>query len=127
VNNRSGRLLIVRDREVLAALERLLGRLMAGLAGQLEDDLLSDLGILVEHRPGLATESLLLHVIAPSALRCLALLAFLVLGHLAFSVLPTLFAEGPASLGYCNHRVHVTLFVVCCLLLLSFFLLAISF
>ena len=72
---------------MLGALEDVLDGLLAGGAGQLEDDLLGGLGLLVEDRLGLATITALLAVITALTLGEETSLAGLVLGDLELLVL----------------------------------------
>ena len=71
---------------MLGALEDVLDGLLAGGAGELEDDLLGGLGLLVEDRLGLTTITTLLTVVTALTLGEEASLTGLVLGDLEFLV-----------------------------------------
>ena len=80
-------LLLVSELEVLGALEDVLDGLLAAGAGELDDDLLCGLGLLVEDRLGLTTITTLLTVVTTLTLGEEASLTGLVLGDLELLVL----------------------------------------
>ena len=90
---------------MLGALEDVLDGLLAGGAGELEDDLLGGLGLLVEDRLGLTTITTLLTVVTALTLGEEASLTGLVLGDLEFLVGATgvVTAEHLLLLGELDH------------------------
>ena len=98
-------LLLISQFEVLGALEDVLDGLLAGGAGELEDDLLGGLGLLVEDRLGLTTITTLLTVVTALTLGEEASLTGLVLGDLEFLVGTTgvVTAEHLLLLGELDH------------------------
>jgi len=96
---RCGRKKRTSELKVLAPLDRLHAALLAFGALHPQHDLLRRLGLLVEHRLGLAAEAALLPVVPALALREQGRLAGLVLGHLHHLVLLAPLAEGLLGLG----------------------------
>lgn len=86
---------------MLAPLDRVHVHGLADLALQPQDNLLGGLGLFVEHRLGLATETRLLPVVAPLPLGIERSLPGLVLGDLVHLVLAAglALAEGTLGLG----------------------------
>jgi len=80
-------LLLISQFEVLGALEDVLDGLLAAGAGELKDDLLGGLSLLVEDRLGLTTITTLLTVVTALTLSEEAGLTSLVLGDLELLVL----------------------------------------
>merc|ERR1719512_698081 len=89
--------------EVLGPLDGLHALGLALRALELEDNLFRRLGLLVEHRLGLATEALLLLFVAPVALGLAGLLACLVLRDLVRRVLLALLAVSLPGLRDVDH------------------------
>ena len=77
---------------MLAALDGVLGHLLARLALQTEHDLLGGLSLLVEDGLGLTTITALLTIVTPLTLSVQASLSSLVLGDLVQGVLLALLA-----------------------------------
>lgn len=98
-------LLLISELEVLGALEDVLNGLLAAGAGELQDDLLGGLGLLVEDRLGLTTITTLLTVVTALTLGEEASLAGLVLSDLELLVLVAGFgaAEHLLLLGELDH------------------------